>query len=57
VGGITCGRDALDFLAAGATCIAAGTESFRDPSAEHRIGAELSAIRQAHGAKRAYLLE
>ena len=45
MGGIACGHDALDFLAAGATCVAVGTESFRDPSAGRRIGAQLDAAR------------
>ena len=43
MGGITSGGDALDFLAAGASCVAVGTESFRDPAAGRRIAAELSA--------------
>ena len=30
------GRDALDFIAAGATCVAVGTENFRDPAAGDR---------------------
>ncbi len=33
MGGIASGRDAADFLAAGATAIAVGTENFRDPAA------------------------
>jgi dihydroorotate dehydrogenase (NAD+) catalytic subunit len=45
MGGIASGRDADDFLAAGATAVAVGTESFRDPAAGRRIGAELAAIR------------
>ena len=45
MGGIASGRDAADFLAAGATVVAVGTESFRDPAAGPRIGAELDAIR------------
>lgn len=47
MGGIASGRDADDFLAAGATIVAVGTESFRDPAAGRRIGAELAAIRAA----------
>jgi dihydroorotate dehydrogenase (NAD+) catalytic subunit len=43
MGGITSGRDAADFLAAGAACVAVGTESFRDPAAGRRIAAELKA--------------
>jgi dihydroorotate dehydrogenase (NAD+) catalytic subunit len=42
MGGIQSGRDALDFLAAGARCVAVGTESFRDPAAGLRVRAELS---------------
>ncbi|HET8821410.1 MAG TPA: dihydroorotate dehydrogenase [Thermoleophilaceae bacterium] len=44
MGGISSGRHAADFLAAGATAIAIGTESFRDPAAGHRIAAELDAL-------------
>jgi dihydroorotate dehydrogenase (NAD+) catalytic subunit len=44
MGGIASGADAADFLAAGATCVAVGTESFRDPAAGRRIGAELRAL-------------
>jgi dihydroorotate dehydrogenase (NAD+) catalytic subunit len=44
MGGIATGRDAADFLRAGATCVAVGTESFRDPGAGARVAADLSAI-------------
>jgi len=44
MGGIASGRDAADFLAAGATCVAVGTESFRDPAAARRIRRELELI-------------
>jgi hypothetical protein len=44
MGGIQTGRHALDFLRAGAACVAVGTESFRDPAAGARIGAELRAL-------------
>jgi dihydroorotate dehydrogenase (NAD+) catalytic subunit len=44
MGGISTGRHAADFLAAGATTVAIGTESFRDPAAGHRIAAELDAL-------------
>jgi dihydroorotate dehydrogenase (NAD+) catalytic subunit len=43
MGGIASGRHAADFLAAGATCVAVGTESFRDPAAGRRIASELEA--------------
>jgi dihydroorotate dehydrogenase (NAD+) catalytic subunit len=41
MGGIATGRHAADFLAAGARCVAVGTESFRDPAAGRRVAAEL----------------
>jgi dihydroorotate dehydrogenase (NAD+) catalytic subunit len=44
MGGIASGRDAADFLGAGATCVAVGTESFRDPAAGVRIAAELQDV-------------
>jgi dihydroorotate dehydrogenase (NAD+) catalytic subunit len=44
MGGIASGRDAADFLAAGAAAVAIGTESFRDPAAGARIAAELDAL-------------
>jgi dihydroorotate dehydrogenase (NAD+) catalytic subunit len=44
MGGIASGRHAAEFLAAGASCVAVGTESFRDPAAGRRIGRELSVI-------------
>ena len=47
MGGIASGRDAADFIAAGAAAIAVGTESFRDPAAGRRIAAELAAIGDA----------
>lgn len=42
MGGISSGADAAEMLAAGATLVAVGTESFRDPRAGSRIAAELS---------------
>jgi dihydroorotate dehydrogenase (NAD+) catalytic subunit len=44
MGGIASGPDAADFLAAGARCIAVGTESFRDPAAGRRIAEELASV-------------
>jgi dihydroorotate dehydrogenase (NAD+) catalytic subunit len=44
MGGIASGRDAADFMRAGATCVAVGTESFRDPAAGRRIATELRVI-------------
>jgi dihydroorotate dehydrogenase (NAD+) catalytic subunit len=43
MGGIASGAHAADFLAAGAACVAVGTESFRDPAVGLRIAAELGA--------------
>jgi len=42
MGGIASGRDALEFVAAGAADIALGTILFSDPAAEARIRAELA---------------
>jgi dihydroorotate dehydrogenase (NAD+) catalytic subunit len=50
MGGIASGRDARDFLDAGATAIAVGTESFRDPAAGTRIARELAALSPAPAA-------
>jgi len=47
MGGIASGRDARDFLDVGATAIAVGTESFRDPAAGTRIARELAATTPA----------
>jgi dihydroorotate dehydrogenase (NAD+) catalytic subunit len=44
MGGIATGRHAADFLAAGASAVAVGTESFRDPAAGRRIAAELAGL-------------
>ena len=44
MGGISTGRHASDFLAAGASAVAVGTESFRDPAAGRRIAAELAGM-------------
>ena len=41
MGGICSGRDAAEMLSAGASIVAVGTESFRDPAAGSRIAAEL----------------
>ena len=44
MGGVQNGRDALDLIMAGATVVAVGTESFRDPAAGTRISRELAAL-------------
>jgi dihydroorotate dehydrogenase (NAD+) catalytic subunit len=41
MGGICDGRDAAEFIAAGASVVAVGTENFRDPRAGSRVAAEL----------------
>jgi dihydroorotate dehydrogenase (NAD+) catalytic subunit len=41
MGGVQRGRDALDLMRAGATLVAVGTESFRDPAAAARVACEL----------------
>jgi dihydroorotate dehydrogenase (NAD+) catalytic subunit len=42
MGGVTHGRHAHELIAAGATLVAVGTESFRDPLAGARIASELA---------------
>ena len=44
MGGVQRGRDALDLMRAGATLVAVGTESFRDPAAGSRVAAELERL-------------
>jgi dihydroorotate dehydrogenase (NAD+) catalytic subunit len=41
MGGVQTGRHARDFLQAGATVVAVGTESFRDPLAAAQVASEL----------------
>lgn len=48
MGGVQRGRDADDLLRAGATLVAVGTESFRDPMAGRRVARELEALRREH---------
>ena len=43
-GGVMSGRDALEFLLAGATAVALGTALLSDPSAGRRVGAELTEL-------------
>jgi dihydroorotate dehydrogenase (NAD+) catalytic subunit len=42
MGGISSGADASEFLAAGASLVAVGTENFRDPKAGSRVARELA---------------
>ena len=44
MGGIQTGRHAADFVSAGATAVAVGTESFRDPAAGARVASDLGVI-------------
>ncbi len=44
MGGVQCGRHARDLLSAGATLVAVGTESFRDPAAGSRVARELTTL-------------
>jgi dihydroorotate dehydrogenase (NAD+) catalytic subunit len=44
MGGVQRGRDALDLMRAGASMVAVGTESFRDPSAGRRVTRELAEV-------------
>ena len=44
MGGVAAGEHAWELLGAGATLVAVGTESFRDPAAGTRIAAELKSL-------------
>jgi dihydroorotate dehydrogenase (NAD+) catalytic subunit len=44
MGGVARGADALDLMRAGATLVAVGTESFRDPAAGLRVAHELGEL-------------
>ena len=50
MGGIESGRDALEFIAAGAAAVAVGTANFRDPLAAERVRSELGDRLRAAGA-------
>jgi len=47
MGGISNGADAVEFLHAGASLVAVGTENFRDPRAGSRVAGEISGALQA----------
>ena len=49
IGGIMTGRDALEFMLAGATAVQVGTASFLDPSAAQRIAQEMEQYLVEHG--------
>jgi len=44
MGGVARGADVLDLMRAGASLVAVGTESFRDPAAALRIRSEVSEL-------------
>jgi dihydroorotate dehydrogenase (NAD+) catalytic subunit len=44
MGGVATGADALEFLTAGATLVAVGTENFRDPRAGERVAGEIAGV-------------
>jgi dihydroorotate dehydrogenase (NAD+) catalytic subunit len=50
MGGVQSGRHARDLREAGATLVAVGTESFRDPVAGARVAAELDALERGSAA-------
>jgi dihydroorotate dehydrogenase (NAD+) catalytic subunit len=50
MGGVQSGRHAAQFLEAGASVVAVGTESFRDPAAGRRISRELHDLFAKSGA-------
>jgi len=51
-GGIASGRDALEFIAAGATAVQVGTATFAEPDAAERVNAEMRAWLAAKGVRR-----
>jgi dihydroorotate dehydrogenase (NAD+) catalytic subunit len=44
MGGVASGADAIEFLSAGATLVAVGTENFRDPQAGERVAGEIALV-------------
>jgi dihydroorotate dehydrogenase (NAD+) catalytic subunit len=44
MGGVSSGADAFEMVSGGASLVAVGTESFRDPKAGSRVAAELSTL-------------
>ncbi len=48
VGGVTCGRDAVELLLAGADAVQVGTATFRDPRAPWRVLDEVGAWCSSH---------
>ncbi len=52
LGGIATGRDALEFMAAGASAVEVGTATFWDPTAPARVAKEMEAWCRANGVSR-----
>ena len=50
--GVRSGADALELIAAGATCVQVGTATFNDPTAPQRVLAELGELAASHGVDR-----
>jgi dihydroorotate dehydrogenase (NAD+) catalytic subunit len=54
MGGVASGADAMEMISAGATLVAVGTESFRDPRAGQRVAGEIAeALKASQGGGRA----
>lgn len=51
MGGVTTAQDVLEFLAAGASCVAIGTANFRDPLLGTRLASELGELMDKRGIK------
>ncbi|HEY5710205.1 MAG TPA: dihydroorotate dehydrogenase [Solirubrobacterales bacterium] len=53
MGGVSTGADAMEMISAGATLVAVGTESFRDPRAGQRVAGEIAeALRTGRSGER-----
>ena len=57
VGGVSCGRDAVELLRAGADAVQVGTAIFRDPRAPWKVLRQLARWCEAHGVTVAQLRE
>ena len=51
LGGIATGKDALEFIMAGATAVQVGAANFANPSAMETIAEEMAVWMDAHGVK------
>ena len=51
MGGITCGKDVIEFMMAGASAVQVGTANFTDANAMPRIISETNDWLDAHGIK------